>query len=262
MRAKSSTFTICVVVATLAVAVTHAPHSTSADQITAPSTPGKKYQRTGDEGMIGGTISFIGRPPRRKFISMAADAVCDRLNPSARAEDVMIRHGKIANVFVYVKSAALEGLEFEPPQTKAVLERRRCRDVPHVLGLQTGQTLSVRNRDATPHNLNIHAIKNERVNITSLPGAAPFLKTFSRAEQFIPLRCNQHPWEKAYLGIFDHPFFAVSNRRGTYAIRNLPPGTYTLVAWHERFGEQSLEVEVRARGYQKKDFKFKGPPEN
>jgi hypothetical protein len=262
MRAKSSAFTVCVVVSILAVAPSPEARSTPAGRPAEDSPQRKIYQRTGEEGTLIGNIYFEGRPPERKFISMAADAYCDQVNPDAKSEEVLIRSGKVANVFVYVKGAALDGYAFETPEEEAVIERLRCQDVPHVIAIRTGQTLSIRNGDATSHNYNLRAERDERLNFSMPPFAPPVQKIFTRDEQFIPLRCNQHPWEKAYIGVFNHPFFAVSNRSGLYVIEGAPPGTYTLVAWHEKFGEQSLEVKIKAGDHQKIDFTFRAPPGN
>jgi plastocyanin len=215
------------------------------------------YERASYTESVYGTISFHGKVPERRMIDMAADPVCDEINRSPQTGDVIVTDGKLANVFVYVKTErALEEFSFEAPSQSAVLEHKKCQYVPHALGIQVGQTLSVVNGDPTTHNTNVQTIINRPWNVSQPPGGEPILKQFSLAEMFIPFKDNQHPWEKAWVGVFAHPFFAVSKRDGSYRIDGLPPGSYTLVAWHEKYGEQQIAIAV-AQGEQKtQDFIF------
>ena len=205
----------------------------------------RPYQRTGNEGSISGTISFIGEPPEPKKIDTSADSVCARTNPNAVTEDVVIADGFVANVLVYVKEGhALDGFTFETPATPVVLDQRGCRLAPHVFGLQTHQILEVRNSDPTTHNFHATPRKNPDWNQSQPAGADPLTTKFGNPEVAIPLKNNQHPWMKAYAGVFEHPFFAVTNESGAFSIEGLPPGTYMIAAWHERFGEKTVEVVV------------------
>jgi polysaccharide lyase family 4-like protein len=208
-------------------------------------TDKKPYQRTGNEGAIIGTISFIGDPPEPKKIDMSADPVCVKTNPHATTEDVVITNGLVANVLVYVKEGrALDEFTFATPGNPAVLEARGCRFVPHVLGLQTKQILEIRNSDQTTHNFHATPRKNPDWNQSQPAGAGPLNAKFANPEVALPFKNNQHPWMKAYAGVFDHPFFAVTNESGAFDIEGLPPGTYKLAAWHERFGEKTIDVVV------------------
>lgn len=215
------------------------------------------YKPTGEEATITGTTSFAGTPPERRRITMGHDSVCAAVSPKGSlSEDVIVRNGRLANVMVYVRGAALASLEFEMPGAEAVLERRKCLTVPHVLGVRAGQTLLLRNSDETAHNYNLQAVKNESFN-RSITGREDLSVSFADEEHPVFVKCNLHPWEKAFVGVFAHPFFAVSGRDGAFTIDGLPPGRYTVVAWHERFGEQTAEVEVRARDYRHADFTFR-----
>jgi Carboxypeptidase regulatory-like domain len=137
------------------------------------------------------------------------------------------------------------------------LEHRGCQLVPHVTGMLPQQTLKILNSDPTTHNT--HAIgKNHRDwNQSQSPGTAALEQHFSLPELFISIRCNQHPWERAYVGVFSHPFFSVSATDGSYRISGLPPGQYTIVAWHEKFGEQTVDAFLAGSEQKNLDFTFK-----
>ncbi len=178
-------------------------------------------------------------------------------------EDVIITAGKLVNVSIYVQSGdSLEWYAFEAPTSDVLLAHRACNYVPHVLGIQTSQTLKIANEDATTHNTHFSAKNaNNDWNQSQPENSAALEKKFATPELLIPVKDNQHPWEKAYVAILPHPFFAVSARNGSYQISGLPPGQYTVVAWHERFGEQRAEISIGVSERKVLDFAFK-PPEN
>lgn len=214
------------------------------------------------EGSIAGTVSFAGAAPEKAPISMTADPVCASANPDAHAEDVVVNGDKLANVLVYIKEGkvgdkSLAGYSFAPGSTPATLDQHGCHYVPHVLGIQVNQPFSVVNSDPTAHNVNVDAKQNEKFNQGQSPGAAPINKTFKRAETVIPVKCNQHPWMRAYVGVLPHPFFAVSDASGKFEIKGVPAGTYTLLAWHEKNQKGITQtVTVTAGGAATSDFSF------
>jgi hypothetical protein len=214
------------------------------------------YRQTGSEATITGVVSFFGNKPQRKRIDTSSDAICDQLSPPLYVEDVLVRNGKLANVVVYLKGEPIDSFSFEAPTATAVLTHTKCRYEPHVLGIREGQALAIANKDATHHNTRPYTRLNADWNRTQAPGAEPYLVHFKRAELFIRFNDNQHPWESAYLGVFSHPFFAVSQRDGSYRISGVPPGHYTLGAWHERFGEQSTEISITSNEMKKLDLSF------
>ena len=220
------------------------------------------YKPTGQEGSIAGTVSFSGAAPEKVPISMTADAVCASANPDAHAEDIVVNGDKLANVLVYIKEGkvgdkSFGGYSFAPVAQPAVLDQKGCHYVPHVVAVQVNQPFSVTNSDPTAHNVNVDARQNEKFNQGQSPGAAPINKTFKRAETVIPVKCNQHPWMRAYVGVLQHPFFAVSDDSGKFEIKGVPPGNYTLVAWHEKY-QQGLtqSVTVGAGAPATADFSF------
>jgi len=215
------------------------------------------YRATGSEGTILGTISFAGRPPKPLQIDTSADPVCGSINPNPTTDWAVVANHKLANVVVYLRSESLNMYSFDAPSPDVKIAHKGCRYVPHVLGMQTQQTLNVLNDDPTTHNTHPTPKNNAEWNQSQPPGAAALEKRFASPELFIPIKDNQHPWEKAYVGVFSHPFFAVSSTDGTSKISGVPPGQYTVVAWHERLGEQTLDVFVAGSEQKYLDFTFK-----
>jgi plastocyanin len=180
--------------------------------------------------------------PKRRQIDTSADPVCGELNPQIWTEDAEGLRGGLANVLVYVESESLQTYNFEQPTSRVRLEHKGCRYEPHVLGIRVGQPLEIVNSDPTAHNTHPTPKSNPEWNQTQPPDSQALVKTLNKVERFIPFKDNQHPWEKAYVGVFNHPFFAVSDELGHFKMEGLPPGQYRVVAWHERFGEQYVDI--------------------
>jgi hypothetical protein len=217
----------------------------------APETALPAYVPSAAPGTIKGTITFAGAAPARDPISMTADSSCN--NPDAKSEEYVINGDKVQNVFVYVKDGTfadgkkVNAFSYPPKTTDTVLDQHGCTYHPHILGMQAGQTLSIRNSDPATHNVNVQAQKNDKINPSQAPGAPDVKQLIKRPEILIPVRCNQHPWMRAYIGVVGHPFWDVSKEDGSFEIPNLPPGTYTLVAWHEKLKpEKTIQVTVGA----------------
>lgn len=223
---------------------------------------GTPYKSTGNEGTIKGNVTLTGDAPAPKPIDMNADAACASKNPNAVAEDVVVKDGKIEYVFVYVKDGQttdgkkISGFSFPVPTTPAVLDQDGCHYKPHVLGVQTNQKFDVKNSDPTAHNVNVQPKGNPAWNQSQPPNAPIIEKTFTRSETLIPVKCNQHPWMKAWVGVLKHPFFSVSKEDGTFEIAGVPPGKYTVVAWHEKYGEKTMDVTVGDKATATADFAY------
>lgn len=218
------------------------------------------YRNTGSEGAVSGKVSLEGEAPLRKRIDVSQDAKCAEIARNPRTEDVIVSGGRLANVFVYVKGSELERWSFETPQTWVVLDQRRCRFAPHVLGIQTMQPFTVLNSDPTTHNVHPAPRVNQEWNQSQGPNGGFIEKKFSRAETMIPVKCNQHPWMRAYIGVLAHSFFAVSASDGSFGIDGLPPGDYTVVAWHEVLGEQTEKITIGSGERKFIDFAFSAVP--
>jgi hypothetical protein len=218
------------------------------------------YRATGEEGTLQGVINVEGEvPPRPLLSTMEADAVCAAQNRGgARAEDIVVERGRLANALVYIESPALDSYTFEPRPWVAALGRRRCRTVPHVLAIQAGQSLLVQNNDSTAHNYYFQTKVNPIYNRALSPGGS-FELLFKQPEPPFVVRCNQHPWERAYVAVLPHPFFAVTGRNGSFYIEGLPPGDYEVVVWNEKFLEKRVKVSIGARESKVANFTLKFP---
>jgi YVTN family beta-propeller protein len=204
-----------------------------------------------------GHVVFEGKRPPPKRISMDAEAACQALHkaPVFDEQVVVDNHGGLANVFVYVKQG-LEGKAFAPAQQTVMLEQRGCQFIPRVIALQAGQTLAVRNSDPVSHNVHPKALNNRDWNQQQAPQAPDLERRFAHPEVMIPVKCDVHAWMRSYIGVLDHPFFAVTDANGNFAIEGLPPGEYTLAAWHEIFGEITQKVAVQKSEAGKVRFTF------
>ena len=207
---------------------------------------------------IRGTIYLIGSAPPPVEIDMGMDPGCMLANPQKNfSQQFVVNHGDLANVYVYIKRG-LEGKNFTVPTTPVVLDQKGCRYEPHVLALMAGQTLRVENSDPTMHN--VHAqpdvAGNEQWNMSQMPKGTPIDKTFPQPEVMMPVKCNQHPWMKAYVNVAANPFYAVSDSKGNFEITGLPPGAYTVAAVHEALGEQTQKVSIAPKEAKKVDFTY------
>jgi plastocyanin len=200
---------------------------------------------------ISGTVSFDGTAPAPVKIDMSEDPGCKGEN---YAETFLVNDGKLANVFVYIKSG-LQG-EYEVPKP-AVIDQSGCRYHPHVLGVMTGQKIVIKNDDSTLHNVHAMAQDNKQWNLAQLAGGPAIQTSFANPEIMLPLECNLHPWMKMYVNVANNPFFAVSGQDGSYEIAGLPPGDYTLAFVHERLGEQDRRVTLSPKEHKIAGVSFK-----
>ncbi len=206
---------------------------------------------------VSGKITFDGAVPAPEKFKMSADAFCAKANPGETPKgDVVIAADKgLANVFVYVKSG-ISGT-YPPPATAAVIDQKGCTYHPHVFGVVAGQNIEIINSDATLHNIHSLPEKNEAFNLGMPVQGMKYTKKFDKPEVMIHIKCDVHGWMSAYCGVVAHPFFAVTAADGTYTIKNLPAGTYTIEAWHEKFGTQTQQVTVGATDAKTVPFTFK-----
>lgn len=202
------------------------------------------------------TIKFQGSAPAAKTVRMDADPVCQEQHATAvPSDDVIVNgNGTLKNVFVYVKEGATG--TYAAPASPVTLEQSGCWYTPRVFGLQTNQTLDIVNGDATLHNVNAKPTANVPFNIAQPVQGMKSSKKFAKPEVMVAFKCNVHPWMRAYAGVLDHPFFAVSDDQGTATIAGLPAGSYTLQAWHEVYGVQTQTVTVGDGEKQTVEFMF------
>jgi TonB family protein len=199
------------------------------------------------------------------LIDMSSDPVCAQANrdeinsdlgrSKLRTESVVVNdRWKLANTLIFLKSKQLDSCKIPTPTDGKPLTLQDCRFVPHVIGLQSDQTLILRNSDNTDHQFCVSPAYNPAGCIVLKPGEMNTQKKFPAAERFIQISCSHHPWEKAYLAVFGNPFFAVSDKDGRYEIKGIPPGEYTIVAWHEYYGERTSHITIGSNQTKNVDF--------
>ncbi len=207
-------------------------------------------------GSITGKVVFRGTPPVPGRLQVKGDPACVE-SGTATAEDLLVHDGLVENAFVYVKEG-LGDRVFELPKAPVTIDQRACRYIPHVLGAQTGQEIFFLNSDATLHNVHTQPKLSSAVNFgMGVKGSKRSIR-INKSEVMVSVKCDVHPWMRVYIGVLDHPYFAVTDPNGAFRIENLPPGTYTLEAWHERFGQQEAKATLAEKGTAEIEFAFSG----
>jgi hypothetical protein len=212
-----------------------------------PSDPQLRKPLASSLGTITGIVRFRGtQPPERPITLLAGDPNCGRLVSGTPTTKLFVvgANGELADVVVRLVGVGprSNGNSAEP----LIIEQKACEFSPYIAAVQTGQRIIIRNSD--PHLHNLHADPqvpgNGARNSALLPGAQPVELTFNQPEDFLKLKCDVHPWMFSYITVVDHPFVDVTGRDGTFTIRGVPPGTYTIEARHRRAGSDRRQLEV------------------
>lgn len=212
-------------------------------------------------GSVSGEIHLDGPVPVSPAINMQSEAACAKAQPNAIASQPLAvgREGGLANVVVYLSDYPGDGLgyyRFDPPQTPVVLDQKGCMYSPRVVALMTNQPLEIRNSDATIHNVHAMPKTNSEWNKAQPAGGAVLRTSFPKPELAIPFMCNVHPWMRAFVFVFDHPYFAVTTADGKFMLKNVPPGTYRVAAWQEKLGTQTQTITVQPQKQADVSFRF------
>jgi len=209
-------------------------------------------------GDITGKVVFEGTAPKGQRLRMDADRVCKAAHKDAvTGEEVVVNaDGTLKNVLVYMKEG-LGGKKFDAPPKKLLFDQKGCIYSPHVLGIQAGQEVEVVNSDPTLHNVHSLSKDNPSFNVAQPKQGMKLTRKFEKTEIF-KVKCEVHTWMSAYMGVFSHPFFMVTGTDGAFSLKKLPPGEYTVEAWHEKYGTQTAKVKVGATDVQTISFTFKG----
>lgn len=229
-------------------------HATNTEE-TAALPPATVDEANG--GTITGKVVFTGEKPKMPEIDMSANPMCERQHktPQHAETAVISANGAVQYAFVWIKEG-LPKARWSPPQTNVVLDQNGCVYRPHVLALMVGQQLEIDNSDPVNHNVHAEAQVNVAWNESQPPQADKKFKTFPREEIWFPVTCSVHPWMRAYMSVVSHPFFAVTGEEGTYTLKGVPPGTYTLEVIQEKFGRKTQAVTVAAHDSKTVDFTY------
>jgi hypothetical protein len=213
------------------------------------------------EGKITGTVKLDGTPPHMKGIDMSKDPYCVKQheNNPAHLENVVVgQGGGLENVVLYISQGLSASAASQMSSQSPVFDQKNCMYTPHVLAMDVNQKFKVTTSDQTTHN--IHPLPNPLTgNIPwnkSQPSGAPPIESSWKTEEAIPVKCNIHPWMHGYFVVVKGPY-AMTDDKGSYTIENVPPGNYTVSAWHEEYGTQTAKVTVAAGKAATADFTFK-----
>lgn len=215
---------------------------------------------TANAGSISGKIAFTGPKPTPAKLSMDATPVCAKMHSGpVLAEDAVLNsNGTLKNVFVRIKSG-LPQQEWPTPTTAVKLDQKGCIYTPRVVAVMVNQPIEISNSDDTNHNIHPMPKLNREWNESQGPKGEVKTKTFPKEEATpILFKCNVHPWMRAWVGVVSHPYFAVTGDDGSFELKNVPPGEYTIEAWHERFGVQEIKVKVEPKQAVTAEISFKG----
>ena len=207
-------------------------------------------------GTVTATVTFEGTPPAPAMMRLDGDPKCVTENgASQRADESLVlgQNQALQNVFVYVKDG-LGAYGFPIPAEPVVLDQDKCRYVPRVLGVRAGQPLSIKNSDPLLHNVRANGTINQGFNMSTPLEGVSFQRTFATKEVMVPFKCDVHGWMTAFVGVLDHPYFGTTAGDGKVVLGNLPPGTYTVEAWHETLGTRTQRVTIASK--ESKDVAF------
>jgi plastocyanin len=227
-----------------------------------PSSPGAAAdgQKVDEStaGTISGKIAFEGAVPKLAPIQMMSDPTCASAHKDPVEPDTyIVKDAGLDNVFVYIKDGLDKKYVFTTPTDTLTLNQKGCEYSPHVLGVRVGQPLQIVNDDNTMHNVHGMPETNQEFNFGQPLSGMKSAVTFTAPEVLIPFKCDVHSWMNAYIGVVNHPYFAVSADGGKFELRGVPPGTYTIEAVHEKLGKQTQTVTVGTKDSKQVSFTFK-----
>src|SRR5262245_31690000 len=221
----------------------------------APTAPVTNPVDPATAGSITGSVKLEGTPPAAQTINLSADDYCVQQGAKT-TKTFVVDGGGLQNVFVYVKDG-LGNLKFPVPTTPVVLDQQGCWYVPRVFGVQVGQPFNIVNGDDTLHNIHALPMNNREFNRGQKLNGEKYQTVFTVPEVMVPFKCDVHRWMNAWVGVVAHPFYAVSGAGGAFELKGLPPGTYTIEAWHEKLGTQTQTVTLGAKETKPIAFTFK-----
>ncbi len=209
---------------------------------------------------VTGTVTFVGPVPALRPIPMDAAPECVKKHSGPVPSEVLVLGpgNAMANVLVSVTQGLPAGKTYPAPTAPVTMDQHGCMYVPHVMGVMVGQPFKILNSDGMLHNVHALPKVNAQFNVAMPPTRTEALETFTKNEGVFSIKCDVHPWMMAWVEVYAHPYFTVTGKDGKFSIPNLPPGTYTLTAWHEKLGTQTATVTV-GPGMKPVAFKFSPP---
>jgi len=229
---------------------------TSGTEARKPVTP---LDKTTTGTIRGQVVWSVDAAPARTTVNFSADPACAAAHPEpVLSQDAVVNAGFVENVVVYLKSG-LGDRGFDVPKEPVTIDQKGCLYQPRVVGVQAGQPIAFTNNDPVLHNVHGTPADSSAWNFGSMKGSTRTI-TLEHPEVAVSVRCDIHPWMQAWLAVFDHPYFAVTGPRGTFVINDVPPGTYTVAAWHEKFGEHEKQVTLAPKETEFAEFHYPEEP--
>ena len=221
---------------------------------------GTPYDPAKGTAAINGKVNFTGTPPEKVKINMSSEPACHAQHKETvyAQEGEVNANGTLPYVFVYVKEGADKWTYPVPTEAKTI-DQKGCRYIPHVFGIQVNQPLEIINSDPNLHNIHSYTKENPPFNFGMPTAGMRIKKTLTKVDlPPQPIKCDVHTWMVAYMGVLNHPFYSVTGEDGTFSIKGLPPGDYTIEAWHERYGSKTEKVTVGDNQTKDVTFTFSG----
>jgi len=218
----------------------------------APGAPPAPVQ--GPPGTVRGNVKIVGEIPPRKRARLESDEKCQAMHAAVVMYDNIVTDaaGNVQWAFVRVTSGPI-GTPPPAPTTPVLLDQMRCMFTPHMVGVRVGQPVRVTSSDDLLHNVHGLPFENKEFNVGLPQAGMDVVRTFDKPEVFV-IKCDIHPWMRACVGVVDHAFWSITNELGTYVIRDLPPGKFTLEVWHEMYKPVTRQVVVPPGGDVSLDF--------
>lgn len=207
--------------------------------------------------IVDGTVHFEGTAPEREELDTNRECAKIRESPPLSQNVVVNDNGTLKWVFVYVKEG-LGDQSFSTPQASVTLDQDGCVYKPHMFGVQTGQSFTIRNSDPFQHNIHALPETNRPFNFSQPVQGMTQQRSFPQEEVMIRVKCDVHSWMEAYIGVVGHPYHSTTGGEGSYSLDNLPAGDYVVEAWHEEYGAKTQKVSVAEGDTTSLDFTFSG----
>lgn len=207
-------------------------------------------------GSIKGVVLFEGAVPKARKLKISGNPECRGLvHGDLYSEELLSKNQRLENAVVYIKEG-LEEYQFPIPDKPVLIDQVGCVFKPHVVAIQAHQKLELLNSDPTLHNVNARSKNSRGFNIGFPSKGMRRMATLTASEVSVPIKCDLHPWMKAYVGVFDHPYFQVTSKDGDFSFAPLPAGKYVVEVWHEKLGVQSQVVEIKPQETKKIQFRL------
>lgn len=252
---RINTLVSCALLAAGLAACSGSDSSKSAEPSSPAAAPDAKKVDASTAANITGKVLLEGTAPQNPVLRMSSDPACG--SGEARGESYVVDNGALQNVFVYIKDGLGNKYIFDTPTEPVKLDQKNCHYTPHVVGVRVTQPLEIVNSDNTMHNVHGMPETNREFNFGQVIAGLKNTVSFTAPEVMIPFKCDVHSWMNAYIGVVNHPYFAVTGNGGKFELKTIPPGTYTIEAWHEKLGRQTQSVTLGEKDNKDITFTFK-----